>query len=69
MLYRITIDLFFKDATEALDIKNFLMNYQDKFTRARDELSTITVHKCYHDEYPPRPCEEILFSYKLEDKI
>jgi hypothetical protein len=65
MLYRVTVDLFLKSDIEALAIKDFLMKYKDNFLRAGEEASSIIVHKCYHDETPPRPCEEVIFSYNV----
>lgn len=52
--------------TDTVDkVKTFLQNNATKFrrisdrARERDEVSMVTVHKCYHDEADRKPCEEI----------
>lgn len=63
---RIQATLIVDEADQAtIDaIRTFVENRRAKFrsiARRTDELepSVLTVHRCYHDEDPPRPCEEL----------
>lgn len=65
-LFRITIDAFVDiDDTATRDkIRNGIVALRDKMQRANEfETSRIEVHKCYHDEIPPKPCE-ILYEWE-----
>ncbi len=61
-LFRIRIDAFvdITDTATRDQIKNGIVALQSKLKRANAvETSRIEVHKCFHDEVPPKPCEVI----------
>jgi len=66
MLYRVRIDLAFntEDISQAVfDKAKAVLSKAKKIARPSDpdsgETSFIEIHKCYHDEENPKPCEII----------
>ncbi len=65
MLYRVRIDLCFnaEDISQAVfDRAKQVLSQAVKIARQGEptgEISFIEIHKCYHDEDPPKPCEII----------
>jgi len=65
MLYRARIDLCFDKEDTArtiLDGAKSVLSEAAKITRQYeliDEVSFVEIHKCYHDEELPKPCEII----------
>lgn len=64
MKYRLDITLIFDDLETAEKVRKMLEMFKSKaVTINRDKLnmekSIIRLHKCYHDEENPKPCEDI----------
>ena len=65
MLYRVRIDLAFntEDISQAVfDKAKTVLSKAVKIARQGEptnEISFIEIHKCYHDEELPKPCEII----------
>jgi len=65
MLYRVRIDLCFntEDISQAVyDKAKQVLSKAVKIIRQGEptgEVSFIEIHKCYHDENEPKPCEII----------
>jgi len=63
MLYRVRIDLAFntEDISQAVfDKAKTVLSKAVKIARQSeptDEISFVEIHKCYHDEENPKPCE------------
>ena len=65
--YRITIDAFVdvNDTNTRNKIKDGIVALQSKLKRANAvETSRISVHKCYHDETPNKPCEPPIYEWE-----
>jgi len=64
MKYRLDITLFIDERKDVEEIRNALLKLKHLFKTINkgsrnEEKSIIRLHKCYHDEDPSRPCEEI----------
>jgi len=64
MKYRIRLDLIFEKEEDAMEAFNFLKKRRNLFRTIKkgkpdEERSVLEIHKCYHDEEPPKPCEII----------
>ncbi len=62
-VYRVTIDIFFDALVDVNAFKTQVQNVYSKVRNVIDENSTVTVHKCGHDEIPPKPCTETIYSW------
>jgi len=64
MKWRIQLDLIFDNEEEAKKAFDFLKKRKNLFRtinkgKFNEERSRLSIHKCYHDEDSPRPCEYI----------
>jgi len=64
MKYRIGLDLIFEKEEDAMEAFNFLKERRNLFLtinkgKPNEEHSILEIHKCYHDEEVPKPCEII----------
>jgi len=64
MKYRLTITIFLDTEEDAERIFRFLEGQRGIFKSVRkgtpaEELSSVRLERCYHDEEPPKPCEVI----------
>jgi len=64
MKYRVRLDLIFDKEEEAMEAFNFLKGRRNLFRtinkgEPNEERSILEIHKCYHDEPEPKPCEII----------
>jgi hypothetical protein len=64
MLYRVRLDLAFTTEAEAnkmVDIAKTQIAKSTSINETKDnaETSFYEIHKCYHDEVAPKPCETI----------
>jgi len=64
MLYRVRLNAFIEERRVAEEIYKILEEYFEHFrTVSRgepsEERSFLTLERCFHDEVPPRPCEEL----------
>ena len=66
MKIRITIDILIDPkyaniVAAAIKFMKFLTKYCETINKgkANEVRSRIVIHKCYHDETPPKPCEVI----------
>ncbi len=60
MKYRVTIDLAFDLEADARAVFTAAKNKKAKVQPLTvDEPARITLHRCYHDEDPPKPCVEL----------
>ena len=62
MKWRIQLDLIFDDEEEAKKTFEFLKKRKNLFRtinrgKPNEERSRLSLHKCYHDEDPSKPCE------------
>ncbi|MFH1385100.1 MAG: hypothetical protein ABIH47_09110 [Candidatus Omnitrophota bacterium] len=61
-VYRVEIDVSFKEAQDAIDFLNHVEGIKDKVHVESRGTTPIPVrtdcrhHKCYHDEDTPKPC-------------
>ena len=67
MFYRITIDLAFTDQDSIADILDKALGHLDNAItinpgQENEERGSIRTLKCYHDENPSKPCEQISLS-------
>lgn len=60
-----TITLFFDIQADAIAFRDAV---QPHFAKVRNlingEKSNVVVHICHHDEVPPWPCSEIIYSWE-----
>jgi len=61
---RILADLIITDRTQAEALFNQIKNLAPLFEtinpgEPEEERSSWSLHKCYHDETPPKPCEYV----------
>jgi len=66
MKYRLDITLFLDDRIEAEKIRDALIVLKRLFRTINkgldtEEKSFIRLHKCYHDEDPSKPCEDLFY--------
>jgi len=64
MKYRIRFDLIFDEEGDAMGAFNYLKERRKLFCTIKkgkpdEERSVLEIHKCYHDEEVPKPCEII----------
>lgn len=68
MLYRVTVDLYFEKETDAQAVFGAVKISKSKAVKLirpnssldmPDPKTYVEIHKCYHDEYPFKPCEII----------
>ena len=64
MFYQLRVDCFLKDQDSLNDVLEELEKRKENMSVVnpglpQQELSTIKVIKCYHDENPLKPCELI----------
>jgi len=64
MKWRVQLDLIFDDEREARDAFEKLKAKKHLFKtinkgKPNEERSRLSIHKCYHDEEPAKPCEII----------
>ena len=57
MKYRVMLALTFNTESEARELLQLAKVKVDRKIALKDDR--VHVHKCYHDEDPPRPCEVI----------
>lgn len=64
---RIQIDAFVdvNDTTTRNKLRDGIIALQGKLRRSNAvETSRISVHKCYHDETPNKPCDAPIYEWK-----
>ncbi len=60
MKYRIVIDVALKDLSKAKEFFKKIKELKDDFFEiSPKEPARISLHKCFHDESPPKPCQPI----------
>ena len=60
MKFRVTIDVALKDLSKARDFFKKIKDLKDEFFEiSPEEPARISLHKCFHDETPHKPCELI----------
>jgi len=62
MKYKIECGIFFEDEATASELYDLILQFLFKAVninigKPNEERSKISLHKCYHDEETPRPCE------------
>lgn len=64
MKYRVRLDLSFKSESDAQSLMSYAKNLSKRAVsisegKPTEEIAYCDIHKCYHDETPPKPCEVI----------
>jgi len=62
-MIRVMLSLYFDDEEKAREaLGKFLKKIKKRFEL---DDSIVSLHRCYHDETPPRPCE-VIEEYRAE---
>jgi len=64
MKYRIRLDLILEKEEDAMEAFEYLKRRRKLFLtinkgKPNEKKSLLQIHRCYHDEEPPKPCKII----------
>ncbi|MFZ3385310.1 MAG: hypothetical protein WA144_15425 [Candidatus Methanoperedens sp.] len=63
-VYTVQIELYFDSLVDAMAFRDLIQPSLSKVRNLVQQTSKASVHKCYHDEVPPKPCESPLWSWE-----
>lgn len=62
-VYAVQIELYFDSLADVVAFRDLIQPSLAKVRNIVNQESKASVHKCYHDEVPPKPCEPPLWSW------